>query len=55
MTDLLINGRKHQVDVADDMQLLWELREVLGMPGTKFGCGIAQCGVCQVYSVFELL
>ena len=45
---LLINGQNRQVDVPDDMPLLWVLRDVLGMTGTKFGCGIAQCGACTV-------
>jgi isoquinoline 1-oxidoreductase alpha subunit len=48
MSNLLINGQSHQVDVPDDMPLLWVLRDVLGMTGTKFGCGIAQCGACTV-------
>ncbi|MDB5402693.1 MAG: (2Fe-2S)-binding protein [Rhodopila sp.] len=48
MPNLLINGQAHQVDVPDDMPLLWVLRDVLGMTGTKFGCGIAQCGACNV-------
>ena len=45
---LVINGEPRSVDVPDDMPLLWVLRDVLGMTGTKFGCGIAQCGVCTV-------
>ncbi|HEY1412452.1 MAG TPA: (2Fe-2S)-binding protein [Rhodopila sp.] len=49
MTELLINGQTHQVDVPGDMPLLWVLRDVLGMTGTKFGCGIAQCGACTVH------
>ncbi len=49
MINLLINGQTHQVDVPDDMPLLWVLRDVLGMTGTKFGCGIAQCGACTVH------
>ncbi len=49
MADLTINGSTHSVDVADDMPLLWVLRDVLGMTGTKFGCGIAQCGACTVH------
>jgi len=44
-----INGTKHDVDVADDTPLLWVLRDVLGMTGTKYGCGIAQCGACTVH------
>jgi len=49
MTSLLINGQSYQVDVTPDMPLLWVLRDVLGMTGTKFGCGIAQCGACTVH------
>ncbi|MFI8481335.1 (2Fe-2S)-binding protein [Pseudomonas sp. NPDC078700] len=49
MHTLLVNGREQQVDVPGDMPLLWVLRDVLGMTGTKFGCGIAQCGVCTVH------
>jgi isoquinoline 1-oxidoreductase subunit alpha len=49
MKELIINGQTHQVDVPDDMPLLWVLRDVLGMTGTKFGCGIAQCGACTVH------
>jgi isoquinoline 1-oxidoreductase alpha subunit len=49
MLDLTINGHSHQVDVAPDMPLLWVLRDVIGMTGTKFGCGIAQCGACTVH------
>jgi isoquinoline 1-oxidoreductase subunit alpha len=46
---LKINGERKTVDVTDDMPLLWVLRDVLGMTGTKFGCGIAQCGACTVH------
>jgi len=46
---LRINGSSHRVDVPDDMPLLWVLRDVLGMTGTKFGCGVAQCGACTVH------
>jgi isoquinoline 1-oxidoreductase alpha subunit len=46
---LKINGEQKSVDVPDDMPLLWVLRDVLGMTGTKFGCGIAQCGACTVH------
>jgi len=49
MIELMINGKSHQVDVPPDMPLLWVLRDVLGMTGTKFGCGIAQCGACTVH------
>jgi isoquinoline 1-oxidoreductase alpha subunit len=44
-----VNGSAHSVDVDPDMPLLWVLRDVLGMTGTKFGCGIAQCGACTVH------
>jgi isoquinoline 1-oxidoreductase alpha subunit len=43
-----VNGTEHDVNVSDDMPLLWVLRDVLGMTGTKFGCGMAQCGACTV-------
>jgi isoquinoline 1-oxidoreductase alpha subunit len=46
---LRINGKEHAVDVDDDMPLLWVIRDVLGMTGTKFGCGIAYCGACTVH------
>ena len=46
---LLINGEARQVDVPDNMPLLWVLRDVVGLTGTKFGCGIAQCGACTVH------
>jgi isoquinoline 1-oxidoreductase alpha subunit len=44
-----INGSSHSIDVDGDTPLLWVLRDVLGMTGTKFGCGIAQCGACTVH------
>jgi isoquinoline 1-oxidoreductase subunit alpha len=47
--NLRINGETTAVDVPDDMPLLWVLRDVLGLTGTKFGCGIAQCGACTVH------
>src|SRR5277367_4725478 len=49
MTTLTINGRSVTFDAPDDMPLLWVLRDVLGLTGTKFGCGIAQCGACTVH------
>jgi isoquinoline 1-oxidoreductase alpha subunit len=49
MTTLRINGREHELDVPDDMPLLWVLRDVVGLTGTKFGCGIALCGACTVH------
>jgi isoquinoline 1-oxidoreductase alpha subunit len=49
MTTLRINGQTHDLNVPGDMPLLWVLRDVLGLTGTKFGCGIAQCGACTVH------
>ncbi|MBK1865535.1 (2Fe-2S)-binding protein [Aestuariivirga sp. YIM B02566] len=46
--DLTINGSQHQVDIEADTPLLWVLRDELGMTGTKYGCGLAQCGACTV-------
>lgn len=46
---LTINNKEQQVDVAPDTPLLWVLRDHLNLPGTKFGCGIAQCGACTVH------
>ena len=49
MVTLTINGRTHTVDAPPDMPLLWVLRDVIGMTGTKFGCGMALCGACTVH------
>jgi len=49
MIVLDINGQKHQVDAAPETPLLWVIREWVGMTGTKYGCGIAQCGACSVH------
>jgi len=49
MIELSINGQRHSVDAPEDMPLLWVLRDILGMTGTKFGCGVAQCGACTVH------
>jgi isoquinoline 1-oxidoreductase alpha subunit len=49
MFSIIINGETHAVDVAPDMPLLWVLRDIVGLTGTKFGCGIAQCGACTVH------
>jgi aerobic-type carbon monoxide dehydrogenase small subunit (CoxS/CutS family) len=46
---LTVNGRSHEVDVEPDTPLLWVLRDALGLTGTKYGCGIAQCGACTVH------
>ena len=47
--ELDVNGKTYSVDVPDDKPLLWVLREDIGLTGTKFGCGIAQCGACTVH------
>ena len=49
MPRLIINGRAQQVDVDPDTPLLWVLRDTLGLTGTRYGCGIAQCGACTVH------
>jgi isoquinoline 1-oxidoreductase alpha subunit len=46
---LMVNGRRHQVDVEPDTPLLWVLRDAIGLTGTKYSCGIAQCGACMVH------
>ncbi|WP_341991939.1 (2Fe-2S)-binding protein [Azorhizobium sp. AG788] len=46
--DITINGQLHQLDIEPDTPLLWVLRDELGMTGTKYGCGLAQCGACTV-------
>ena len=49
MVTLAVNGEHREVEVPPEMPLLWVLRDVLGLTGTKFGCGIAQCGACTVH------
>lgn len=49
MVTLTVNGKKQSVDVSPDTPLLWVLRDALGLTGTKFGCGMAQCGACTVH------
>jgi len=49
MAKLSINGRTVDIDVEPDMPLLWAIRETIGLTGTKYGCGIAQCGACTVH------
>lgn len=49
MIELNVNGKSHRVNVEPDTPLLWVLREQLGLTGTKYGCGIAQCGSCTVH------
>ncbi|MBD9478894.1 (2Fe-2S)-binding protein [Pseudoxanthomonas sp. PXM02] len=46
---LNVNGSEREIDAPDDMPLLWVLRDLMGLTGTKFGCGIAQCGACTVH------
>ncbi|WP_299944934.1 (2Fe-2S)-binding protein [uncultured Ruegeria sp.] len=48
-TALKVNGKTHQVDLPDDVPLLWVLRDEVGLTGTKFGCGVAACGACTVH------
>jgi len=48
MITLRINGEKHAIDVAPDMPLLWAIRDIIGLTGTKYGCGIGVCGSCKV-------
>jgi isoquinoline 1-oxidoreductase alpha subunit len=49
MISLTINGRSHEVDVPGEMPLLWVIRDVIGLTGTKFGCGVGLCGCCTVH------
>jgi len=49
MITLQINGQSHSVDAPNDMPLLWVLRDLIGLTGTKYGCGIGQCGSCTVH------
>jgi len=46
---LNVNGKQYDVDVASDMPLLWVIRDAIGLTGTKFGCGLSQCGACTVH------
>jgi aerobic-type carbon monoxide dehydrogenase small subunit (CoxS/CutS family) len=49
MVLLTVNDRRYDLDIEPEMPLLWAIREVIGLTGTKFGCGIAQCGACTVH------
>jgi isoquinoline 1-oxidoreductase subunit alpha len=49
MITITVNGTSHQLDVEADTPLLWVLRDVIGLTGTKFGCGVAECGACTVH------
>ena len=46
---LSVNGKRYEIEVAEDTPLLWVIRDYIGLTGTKFGCGIAQCGACTVH------
>jgi len=49
MTTITINGTPHQVDAEPNMPLLWVIRDIIGLTGTKYGCGVAQCGACTIH------
>lgn len=49
MITINLNGEKHTLDADPDMPLLWALRDLIGLTGTKYGCGIAQCGACTIH------
>jgi len=49
MTNITVNGKPHQVDADPNMPLLWVIRDVIGLTGTKYGCGVAQCGACVIH------
>ena len=49
MVTITVNGSQHQLDIEPDTPLLWALRDVMGLTGTKYGCGMAQCGACTVH------
>ena len=49
MISLTVNGKRYDVDVSADMPLLWVIRDTIGLTGTKFGCGLSQCGACTVH------
>ena len=51
---LIVNGQSHDVETAEDMPLLWALRDLVGLKGTKFGCGVQACGACSVLVDGEL-
>lgn len=55
MVELNINGRSHKLDVEPETPLLWVLRDVVGLTGTKYGCGVAQCGSCSVHINGEVM
>src|SRR5271168_800664 len=49
MITITVNGKRHELDVPPEMPLLWVVRDELGLTGTKFGCGVAQCGACTMH------
>jgi isoquinoline 1-oxidoreductase alpha subunit len=49
MISLIVNGTEHRLDISSDMRLLWVLRDILGLSGAKFGCGMSLCGACTVH------
>jgi isoquinoline 1-oxidoreductase alpha subunit len=49
MISLTVNGKRHDLEVSSDMPLLWAIRDGIGLTGTKFGCGLSQCGACTVH------
>lgn len=55
MTTLIINGKPYELDAEDDMPLLWAIRDIAGLTGTKFSCGIGLCGACAVHLDGELV
>jgi isoquinoline 1-oxidoreductase alpha subunit len=55
MIELNLNGKAHKLDAEPDMPLLWVLREIAGLTGTKYGCGVAQCGACSVHVDGEVM
>jgi len=49
MISITVNGKQHDIDADPNMPLLWAIRDILGLTGTKYGCGVAQCGACTVH------
>lgn len=49
MINITVNGRHHQINADPEMPLLWAIRDIIGLTGTKYGCGVAQCGACVVH------
>ena len=49
MITITVNGQRHDIDADPNMPLLWAIRDILGLTGTKYGCGAAQCGACTVH------